>query len=488
MEKIDSRYKLLFWLTILLGLGFVGGSAVNYQITKASVHREIVQNDLPLTMNNIYSDISSELTRPILVASSMAADTFLKDWVMDGEQDEKRVRKYLLEIKEKYNFFSAFFISAHSLRYYHFKGVHKVISPADSHDVWYYRFISSEKEYDLDVDTDEVSANVLTVFINFRVEDEEGRLLGVTGVGLKMDGVAQLVGQYRERYGRNVFLTDRTGLIQVHQDTSLIERATINELSGLSNVVEKILEMKEEPGSFAYQKSGDAILVNARYIDNLNWLLFVEQNETETLREAKMNFLRTVIIGLLTSVVVVVLTLVTINRYQRQLEKLAVSDELTGCANRRKLEDEYNRFVYRSDRSGAPFSLILMDLDGFKGVNDTLGHLEGDEVLKTIARLMKDITRPMDELARWGGDEFALLTESAGNDALIVAERIRRAVAEFTWSKDLPATHDPREGISISLGVAVVRKGETFAGHLQRADMALYHCKERGGNRVALAD
>lgn len=105
MRKIDSRYQLLLILAILLTLGFVGGSAMNYHITKASVHRQIIQNDLPLTMNNIYSDITSELTRPILVSSSMAADTFLQDWVLNGEEDQARVRKYLLEIKEKYDFF-----------------------------------------------------------------------------------------------------------------------------------------------------------------------------------------------------------------------------------------------------------------------------------------------------------------------------------------------------------------------------------------------
>ena len=488
MNTIDSRYKLLIALALLLSFGFIGGGAINYYITKASIHREIVQNDLPLTMNNIYSDLSAELTRPILVASSMATDTFVKDWVMDGEQDERRMQKYLQEIKEKYGFFSTFFISAHSFRYYHFRGVHKVISPGDSHDVWFYRFISSGKDYDLDVDTDEASRNVLTVFINYRVEDQKGQLLGVTGVGLKMESVARLVGQYKERYGRNVYLTDRNGLIQVHRDTGLIERVTIAELTGQPDLTAHFFDVTDTPVSFAYQHGGDAILVNVRYIDNLKWFLFVEQNETETLLEAKMNFLRAVLIGLFTSVVVVAITLLTINRYQRLLENLAVSDALTGCANRRKLEEEYQRFVYRGQRSGNPFSLILMDLDGFKEVNDLLGHLEGDEVLKRLSSLMINITRPTDVLARWGGDEFALLTESSLHDAMIMAERIRYAVAEISWSKKHEFSYDPREDLSVSLGVAAFRAGESFLELLQRADHALYRCKQEGGNRVEMAD
>ena len=485
MTTLDSRYGLLFWLTLLLGLGFVGGSGVNYMITKASVHREIVQNDLPLTMNNIYSDISSELTRPILVASSMAADTFLQDWVLNGEQDEEKVRKYLLEIKEKYDFFSTFFISSYTQRYYHYTGVHKVISPGDSHDVWYYRFIGSEKEYDLDVDTDEASTNVLTVFINFRLEDDDGNLLGVTGVGLKMDNLAAIVGQYRERFGRNVFLTDSEGLVQIHPDMSLIEQATIADITRMPDVSKQLAAITQKPVHFAYERDGDTIIINGRYIENMRWLLFVEQNETETLRDARANFLRAVAIGLITSGIVVLLTLLTINRYQRLLEKLAVSDELTGCSNRRKLEEEYSRFVARSSRSGKPFTLILMDLDGFKEVNDTMGHLAGDKVLQTIGTLLTGITRPTDELARWGGDEFALLTESTGEDARIMAERIRQAVETIAW--DTTREHDPRKKLSISLGIATFQDKETFAAMLNRADKALYHCKELGGNRISPA-
>lgn len=486
MRKIDSRYRLLLLLAILLAFGFVGGSAINYRITQASVHSQILQNDLPLTMNNIYSDLTSELTRPILVASSMAADTFLKDWVMDGEQDQNKVRKYLLEIKEKYAFFSTFFVSAYSSRYYHFKGIHKIISPADSHDVWYYRFIGSDMEYDLDVDTDEADNNVLTVFINYRVEDTQGRLLGVTGVGLKMESLARLVEDYKRRYGRSVFLTDRQGLIQVHQDTSLVEKVKISEINGLAGIARAVLEITDQPKTFEYRRDGDKILLNVRYIESLKWLLFVEQNETAALQTARMNFVRAVVIGFLTSVFVFCITLMTINRYQREIEKLVVSDELTGVANRRKLEEEFNRLTKRSSRTRQPFCLILMDLDGFKNVNDTLGHLFGDEVLQRISNLVANVLRPTDVLARWGGDEFAILTESSLEEAVMVAERVRSTVEKIDWPivQGVLCANDPRSAVTLSLGVSQYREEEVFAHVLARADKVLYLCKQKGGNRV----
>lgn len=484
MRKVHSRNRLLWPLAILLALVFVGGSAINYRITKASVHSEILRNDLPLTMNTIYCDLTSELARPIVVSSIMAADTFLQDWVMDGEQDPEKLRKYLLEIKETYNFFSTFFVSAHSLHYYHFKGIHKQISPSDSHDVWFYRFISSKKEYDLEIDTDEASNNILTVFINYRVEDEQGRLLGVAGVGLKMESVARLVKEYSARYGRNVYLTDRNGLIQVHQDTSFIEKVNIAELEGLKLISPQILALRELPNNFEYRKNGDRILLNVRYIDSLEWLLFVEQNETDALFTAKMIFFRTVGIGLLTSGIIICITLAIINRYQRQLEKLAVSDELTGVANRRKLKEEFVRFAYRFSRSRQPFCFILMDLDRFKDVNDTLGHLHGDEVLRTISSLVGKVVRPTDVLARWGGDEFAILTESPVQDAMRMAERVRCAVEQIEWPEGPHGNRDPRKAISLSIGVSQFREGETFDQLLSRADQMLYRSKRQGGNRI----
>jgi len=91
---------------MVLIVGFAVISIVNYQVTKASVIRTIIKQDLPLTMNNIYSDLSAELTWPLLVASSMATDTFLKDWVINGGKNEDRIRKYLFDIKGKYGLFS----------------------------------------------------------------------------------------------------------------------------------------------------------------------------------------------------------------------------------------------------------------------------------------------------------------------------------------------------------------------------------------------
>lgn len=481
MIKTNPRGRLLVALVVILAIAFVGSSVLNYRLTRNAVHREILQTDLPLTMDNIYSELSAELVRPILVASSMALDTFLKDWVMDGEQDVARVQKYLLKISEKYDFFSAFFISSLTSNYYHFKGLHKQISPNDDHDVWYYRFIASGKEFDLDVDSDEAAGNILTIFINYRVVDSEGRLLGVTGVGVKVDSLATLVTSYLDTFKRKVYLADADGVIQVHENRTLIDSVNIADMEGLGDFADKILSRSVGYENSEYEIDGDRILLNVRYIEKMDWYLFVEHNETASLKTARMNFLRSMSIGLCATIFVILLTLATLDYYQRRVDELIDTDELTGLANRRKLEKQFVREVYHHSRDNRCFSLLLIDLDGFKEVNDVLGHVEGDSVLRTIAAEIKSVIRPTDTFARWGGDEFALLTASGIVDGMQMSERILASVVNIGWT-DNGYDDDPRRRVTASCGIAEFREGEELDALLQRADKALYKGKERGGN------
>ena len=489
MVKVNrylARNRVLIALAIILTAAFIGTSLVNYSLTRKAIHEEILQKDLPLTRDNIYSDIISEVMKPILVASSMASDTFLIDWAMEGEQEVDKVKRYLRKIRDRYDFFSTFFISDQSLTYYHYKGIHKTISPDDSHDAWYYRFIKNEREYELDVDTDEASQNVLTVFINYKVFDSNGTLLGVTGVGIQIDTLAKLIGDYQDKYDRSIFLTNMAGDIQVHQDQSYIENRSITQLSGIAPLAGQILALGDEPADFQFEREGEDILLTVRYIEPLDWLLYVEQNETSALALARRNLIRTILIGLGVSVVVILLALFTINRYQARIEEMATLDALTGIANRRVLEHEYMRALYGSNRSGKPFSIILMDLDGFKEVNDKLGHLAGDLVLKQVADVVSMTVRPIDTVARWGGDEFVVLTELGGNEAAKIAERIRLSISQTEMTEPGSAADDPRKKITICCGVAQHTPGDSLDDLIGRADRAMYQCKEMGGNDVVV--
>jgi len=160
-----------------------------------------------------------------------------------------------------------------------------------------------------------------------------------------------------------------------------------------------------------------------------------------------------------------------------QLEQAAGTDLLTGAWNRRWFEDGAAQLVALSGRGDGALSLILLDLDRFKHVNDTFGHSVGDEVLKSITDTVRGQLRASDSLARWGGEEFIVLcpaTTLAG--ATILAEKIRKAVE---------ARSIPQVGmVTISLGVAQHQIAEDLDVWVRRADEVLYRAKERGRNRT----
>jgi diguanylate cyclase (GGDEF)-like protein len=164
-----------------------------------------------------------------------------------------------------------------------------------------------------------------------------------------------------------------------------------------------------------------------------------------------------------------------------RLMALAAVDPLSGLANRRGFDDTLANEAARSLRYGRPLSLVLADIDDFKGTNDTHGHAAGDEVIRRVARALSDNARAADLVARYGGDEFAvLLPETGAREAFRLAERMREAVAGIS----VPGA---ARSINGSFGVATLESGGSPDLLLSAADEALYEAKAAGRNRVVLS-
>lgn len=162
------------------------------------------------------------------------------------------------------------------------------------------------------------------------------------------------------------------------------------------------------------------------------------------------------------------------------IQEISIRDVLTGLYNRRHLLDRLNDEKKRADRTGRLFSIIIVDIDHFKRINDTFGHLQGDEVLKVVANVLQDSLRGTDFCARFGGEEFVMLLEHTSEDgALVCAERARRLVE----SAKFPGFEGDFQ-VTASLGVSWYRPMEEIAQTLSRADEALYRAKHAGRNRV----
>jgi len=170
--------------------------------------------------------------------------------------------------------------------------------------------------------------------------------------------------------------------------------------------------------------------------------------------------------------------------YEERLKQLADHDPLTGLLNRRALEGSLEDHLARCRRYGAAGGLLLLDLDGFKLVNDTLGHAAGDELLVGCADALRRRLRETDVIARLGGDEFAVLIPLEGRDE---AERVAQALIDTVRECAAGTTASERERVTASIGIALFENQPLTAREmLIRADFAMYAAKSAGKDRYAL--
>ncbi len=176
--------------------------------------------------------------------------------------------------------------------------------------------------------------------------------------------------------------------------------------------------------------------------------------------------------------------LLAMNRMQQatwQLAQLATTDPLTGRMNRRAFDQQAEREFLRAQRYHTPLTVLMLDIDHFKRVNDTYGHAVGDTVLRQLSTAWHNALRQLDSVGRLGGEEFAILLPQTGlDDARMLAERLRLLTAGI----DIPTASGPFR-VTVSIGVSVAGAHDTeFSQILQRADMALYQAKQQGRNQV----
>jgi len=180
--------------------------------------------------------------------------------------------------------------------------------------------------------------------------------------------------------------------------------------------------------------------------------------------------------------------LAQLESYQQQIEEanarlqlVSAIDALTGLGNRGAFDQKLAEETYRSSRYKSPLSLLLIDVDRFKEYNDSYGHPAGDVALQTVARLLRGVGRPSDFVARFGGEEFAILLPATGREgACVLAERLRKSVIAASFA------HRP---VTVSIGASTITaESQDGTALIQASDKALYDAKRRGRNRTVYID
>jgi len=473
----NTKLRSATLLSILLITGFLFTSFVSYFTAHESISSQVAKTTLPLSSDNIYSEIQRDLLPPIFISSMMAKDTFVRDWVLNGEKNEDEIIKYLKEIQVQYGTVTSFFVSDKTRKYYHPSGVLETVNQLDKQDRWYFRVQKMSQDYEVSVDIDTTDHSSLTVFINYRVYDYSGNYIGAIGVGLALNAVQKLIENYNTRYGREVYFVDKNGQVTLRAQSGH-HITNIHQASGLSEFAQQILSSSNR--SIEYQKDGKQNYLNSRFVPEFGWYLIVAQEENEAEENLQNILMLNLVVSFFISILIIFLVNLTISSYQKKLETMATTDKLTGCANRQMFKALFQQAHNQSMRSNIPLSAIMLDLDYFKEVNDTYGHPTGDVVLKALVQVIKSIITEPELLFRWGGEEFLIiLPESDLATANSIAETIRKTVAEL---------RSPFAGksisVTISLGVACMSDNDSSGTLIEHADDALYRAKENGRNRT----
>ncbi|MBU1417197.1 MAG: sensor domain-containing diguanylate cyclase [Proteobacteria bacterium] len=476
---LTSKKQVMFFFTLIITLGFLATSFFSYSVSKNLLQKQITHSDLPLTSDNIYSEIQRDLLQPIFISSLMANDTFLRDWVLAGETETVQISRYLKEIKEKYNTFSSFFVSDKTRNYYHPQGILKQINEQEPRDVWYFRVRQLQDDYETNVDVDLANKDTLTIFINYKVFDYKNNFIGVAGVGLAINHVKELMQSYQERYHRRIYLVNPQGEITVKSANSRFPEKSVFEIPDSEVILKQILTKQELSTRHHYQRNRATVYLHSRYIPEFNWYLFVEETEGEAIAAVTNTFLFNIGISLAIAILVLFLTNWLVSGYQKRLELMATIDKLTGIHNRQAFEMFFHQHVKEQNRQYLPFTLLSIDIDHFKRVNDTHGHLVGDAVLQEVAEMIAKTIRKEDLFCRWGGEEFLLLLKKCTlEQGCRVADSICQTIRDHQFCQDKNSID-----VTVSIGVTQHKQEEEERNLFDRVDKALYLAKARGRDR-----
>ncbi|MEG2455320.1 MAG: diguanylate cyclase, partial [Oscillospiraceae bacterium] len=465
-------------ITVLLGVLLIA-------IVSTKNFTKIVDDDIinisKLSSAMIAAEINGSLEGPIFVGQTMANDLFLKEWLSrEGtadakDQDGETVRRYLAEYSEQYGYDSVFLISARTGTYYFQGGVNKIVDESDPHDVWYYNFISSGKTYDLDVDVDEISGNQQTVFVNCRIEDGQGELLGVAGVGIRMSRLQELLKKHEGEYEMKAFLMDREGLVQVDSAPDNIETVNFFSEPKALAIKDRILANETSMELFWKSGQGSGYCLVTQYIERLDWYLVVQKNAEKVRAVLDVHKQETVILAVITIAVVLVLISRMVGKYGSGLVRAASIDGVTGLPNNKMFRQSFQNNVGRPGCGRG--KLFIYDIDNFKSINDSQGHLYGNTVLGSVSRVARSTVGNRGIVARWGGDEFVGVIYGGGTETRTLVEALVKNISEIATPNGTP--------ITISIGATELTAGVSFGELLHQADAAMYHAKKNGKNSAA---
>ena len=472
-NKFERYIAVIFFVTIVTVI------LTSYFTLKDVInsHNKQVQS----AVTPLFSLVTSEILRPLNVATFMAKNQFVIDYAEQEEIDKSYLVSYLEEVAKSYNMMAFIALEKHDTMI----DSNSKEGTLDSENVeWFHRL----KNLPGDQFTDIGNAENPHLYFDNKIRNSKGEFIGFTGVALDLKYFANKFQEYNERFGFELYFVDSNNIItlssnnimksQSHHRTDLITR--LSDLPWHQSLIQNNHADSNLSSEVMYT-TDEGLLISQMPIQELNWRMFIVSPPA-----AEQSAYWKVFIGrfMLFFIIVIIfyMALLTIIKYLKsRLIKHAETDHLTQLPNRSHIHWRFDDIA----KNNQNLCLVLADIDNFKNINDTYGHLVGDDVLRIISEQLSQTLRKIDVVGRWGGEEFVmLLPETSAEQALIIVERIRKNIAAISFPI---STTSGSFSTTISFGISESPiKNQNIENYIQGADKALHQAKSNGRNQSVI--
>lgn len=460
-------------ISLIITSGFFG-TVYTDTLSFQGYSKSDTENMVTLTSKNISNEVNDFLSKPFIVAKTMANDALLKNWLRNenilSRDSLTLIKKFLSAYKNKYGYEEVFLVSERTHMYYYDGGMDRVISASNAKDKWYYDFKNSKNEYNITVDTDEIHKGSIYLYINFKIEDEKGNFVGVTGVALDISKINDIFEKYQKTYNLKAYITSKDNNIKIYSYGAKF----FKELSSLPELIEnkELFNRNRNMNFIWYKGKGENTCITAEYINDLNWYVCVEKNMDSTERAffSRVKY----DIGYVCLILALTISLIAsvFSKYNKLVIKIENTDELTGLPNRKQFYGMLEKLPESKIKDGYFF---IFDIDHFKLINDNKGHLFGNKTLSLVAGAAQKHISDTGIISRWGGDEFSGIIYSDFDPEKIFKE-IMSDIA------DIPI--ETGDTLTISVGIYNIKNYTSTDDILNKADKALYISKNNGRNKI----
>jgi len=472
-NKFDRYIAVIFFVTIVTVI------LTSYFTLKDVInsHNKQVQS----AITPLFSLVTSEILRPLNVANFMANNQFIVDYARQDQIDKDYLITYLEKISTSYNMLAFIALKKHDLM---IDSTGKTSSLQSKNVEWYHRL----KDLPGEQFTDIGNAEDPHLYFDNKIRNQDGEFLGFTGVAIDLNYFAGKFKDYSDRFGFELFFVDSNNIITLssnrimksesHHRKDLMTR--LSDLPWHQSLLKNNAADKNLSSEVMYT-SEEGLLISQMPIQELNWRMFIVSPPATQQSEYWKIFIGRFVLFFLMAMVFYLALLSIINYFKARLIKESETDYLTQLPNRSHIHSRFDHLLKNNEN----LCVVLADIDNFKHINDTYGHLVGDDVLRIISEQLSQTLRKVDLVGRWGGEEFVmLLPETTATQAHIIVERIRENIAAISFPI---STTSGSFTTTISFGICQLPlKNKTIVDYIEGADKALYQAKTNGRNQSVI--